>query len=634
MDILRNKKIIRLILVSVFAVLFLILAGYFTNKYFGVFKQNVNVGNPLAPKAQSAGGSLSIPSQIITSPATRFTIDIGPKQIESVTARLKFKPGPTEIKLGIRGDTKEPYLYEPLYHQFLQDVSWNSTEQFGETLYQKTKTYDSISALIKDPPNYQNIASYYVNTSVFMQKLLSGGFVQTNLKSINQKTGLRGTHTFFVRVDKAPFTFKLTKQDLNTVAGEDTYVVSIYQGIKLLEEKTIQDDGFAGTEKLKQEPQSVEFKLDSVKPGTYKIVATNKASDSLITALETNQSKLVIENYVYAFSTSPITLFTTYSPVTLTAVNKDFTQTVKLNDNISLDLKTAGQKYVFDLDKLNPGKKLLDLNALEIPKTNVTLKIVGYIGLSKDQYFDPNIINTTDLAKISSLDEVNYLLTPVKKAKVEGSWLVSEITIDASSIKRDDTNKLYVSLEIPKPATGSAKLEIESFNLSINIPGILTGKPGKDDTEKLSLILKISAIPKKIGSFFTTIYQSIFHKKTPTPTPSPTPPAKTNTPKPTVKASPSPTAKSNKSVKIKVLNGGAPTGYAQKYADLIKNAGYLNVEIGNAPGSSISGALIVYPSKSGQDAIIIENVLKPEYKTIYKVVDDKKTDITVTIGTK
>jgi hypothetical protein len=87
-------------------------------------------------------------------------------------------------------------------------------------------------------------------------------------------------------------------------------------------------------------------------------------------------------------------------------------------------------------------------------------------------------------------------------------------------------------------------------------------------------------------------------------------------------------------VKISVLNGGAPSGYAKKYADLIKAAGYINVELGNASDASMSGVLIIYPSKSGPDEIIIENILKPEYKTVYKVVDDKKTDITVTIGTK
>jgi hypothetical protein len=664
MDPSKNKNLITWILASLFTFLFLILAGYFANKYFGVFKQKITFSNPLAPKttpkavntSKPEAGALSLPSQVITAPTTRFSLDIGPKKIESVTARLKFKPGPWEIKLGIRGNAKEPYLYEPLYHRLLQDASWDSTEQFGETLYQKTKTYDSVAALIKDPPDYHDIAAYNINYDLLLQKLFSGGFDQSNTKPISQQTGLRGPHTFLVRVDKAPFTFKLTKQDLNAVAGEDTYIVGIYSNNQLLEEKTIQDDGFAGTEKLKRDPQSVEFTLDSVKPGVYKITAKNKGSDSLITVLETNQSKLVIENQAYAFSTSPMTIYTTYSPVTLTAVQKGFEQTVTLNDKVPLDLKNAVQKYVFDLDKLNPGKKPADLNVLEIPKTNVLLKTVGYFALSRDQYFDPNIIHTTDLTDISSLDSVKYLLTPLKKAKPDGDWLVSEITIDATSIKPDDKNKLYVSLESPGLATSGGKLEIGSFTVGVNVPGIFAEKAGTDNAEKPTILSKISAIPKIIGSFFSETYQKvtsffvdsfnfIFHKNgqsikidflTETPQPKADQPlAGTASPQPSPTATAgTATGEITKSINIKVLNGGAPAGYAKKYADLIKNAGYINVEAGNADGASRSGALISYPAVSESDAINIESILKPEYTAIQKTVDDKTTEITVTIGTK
>jgi hypothetical protein len=664
MDLSRNKKLISLILASIFIVLFLSLAGYFANKYFGIFRQKITFSNPLAPKttpkavntSKSEGGALSLPSQVITLPTTRFAIDIGPKQIGSVTARLKFKPGPWEIKLGIRANPKEPYLYEPLYHRLLQDVSWDATEQFGETLYQKTRVYDSIAASIKDPPDYHDIASYNVNASLLMQKLFSGGFDQTNAKPINQKTGLRGSHTFLVRVDKAPFTFKLTKQDLNAVPGEDTYIADVYRGIELLEEKTIPDDGFTGTEKLKRDPQSTEFTFDNVPPGIYKIIATNKGGDSLITALETNQSKLVIQNLVYAFSTNPMTIYTTYSPMTLTAVQKGFEQTITLNDKIPLDLKNAAQKYVFDLDKLNPGKKPADLNALEIPKTNVVLRAVGYFALSRDQYFDPSIIHTTDLTKISSLDSVKYLLTPVQKAKPDGDWLVSEITIDATSIKRDETNKLYVSLESPGLATSGGKLEIGSFEVGVDIPGIFANKSDKDNTEKSSILSKISAMPKKIGSFFSDTYQkvvsffvdsfnSIFHKNgepikidfltetSPQPSPQPRPEADQPLAE-TPAATPSPTPEAAKTVTVKVLNGGAPAGYAKKYADLIKNAGYINVVASNADSASVSGALITYPIVSEPDVKIIEGILKTEYTIIQKTADDKTTDITVTIGTK
>lgn len=644
MDITKNKKLISLILAGFFAVLLLLSAGYFANKYFGLFRQKIKISNPFSSKvsqniqtgSKSEDGYLLIPAQIITAPVVRFTVDVGPKQIESVTARLKFKPGPKEIKLGIRGSENDQFVYQSLYQKLLQDSDWSQIDNSGSILYQKNKNYDSLAKLVAEPPDKSKIASYFVDKSVLIQGNPEDSSDLKQAKPISVKTGLRGTHTFIVRVDSVPFTFKISKQDINAYEGEDKFSVSIVRDGRLIEKKLIPDDGFTGRENLKKEPQSAEFTFDQLDPGIYEIVAKSESygDDVGITSIETNQSKMVITNKVFPLYGKPVVLYTNSSPVTIRAVHRGSVQTVKLDDSISLELENASKNYVFDLEKLVPDKKVGELYKLEIPKTDVIVDSAGYFSFSSEQYFSPEVIKTTDLNTVTSLDEIDYILTSVQKAKKEDDWLVSEITFDGKNIEMDDNQKLYFALEIPDLQKDNSGLEIKSFEVEVSIPGIFADKSSQANPEKPTLLTRIGAIPGQIGSFFGGKYQSLkafigntynrlFHKNQP--------PTDTNAP--AAQPSASPTSENVKSVTIKVLNGGAASGAAKKYADLIEAAGYSNVETGNAEASA-SGALITYPTPSEEAAKKIEDILKAEYTLIQKTVDNQKKEITVTIGKK
>lgn len=671
MKTIKHNKLTILVFASFFTVLFLIVVCYFVNEYFGLFKQKIKIINPFSSKdsqnmqiaSKSGNGYLFIPAQAIKVAATKFSIDIGQKQIGSVAVRLKFKSGPKEIKIGVKGSEKDKFVYQSFYQKLLQECTWDKIEEVGKFLYQKVKKYNNISQLINNPPDYLQIASYYIHPSILMQKLLINNIDQKNQKIIDIKTGLRGSHTFMVRVDNHPFYFKVAKQDINMYAGEDKYLVSISQDGRIIEEKSIPDDGFTGTEKLKKEPQSVEFNLTNIEPGIYEVaVKVENRSDLIITQIVTNQPKMVIKNSVFTFHSEPMTIYTNISPITLAVAHKEFIQTVKLDDIISLDIENPSQKYVFDLENLVPGKKTNEFYKLETPKTDVIFTSSGYFAFSPEQYFDPEVIHATNLNDVTSLDEIDYILTSIPKARQEGEWLVSEVKFDAKDIKIDDKRKLYFSLELPDLAQYGGELEINSFEVEVKVPGIFSSKLGKTESEKMddgresTMKSKIGAFAEKIGVFFSGNYQkiksffvdsfnSIFHKdkqpakldsptKPPIFTPSPVPTVKTASPTATPKPSPSPTGEGSKSVKISVLNGGAPGGYAQKYADLIKNAGYINVDIGNADNASSSGVLITFPSLYLQDVTTIKNILKTEYTTINSTADDKKTDITIILGSK
>jgi len=542
--------------------------------------------------------SISFPAQVIKSNATRFFIDINSTVFDSITARIKYKnPSsvPKEIKLGVRGSEKDKYLYQIFYQRLLQNCNWASITERNNTLYQKNKNYNSLSELASNPPYKDKIALYNSDWQVPLR-----GIEQTSIKNLKKEVELRGTHTFVVKVDKLPFIFKLSKQDINAANGEDKYLISISKNSKIIEEKTIEDDGFTGKERLKKEPQSVEFKLDKIDIGVYEILAKfeGTGTDSIITSVETNQAKMVIKNNIYLLENKPRVLYASNLPLVLKVPSKDYLQTINLNDDTPLKIEKETEKYTFDLPQLSPGN---NLHKLEIPSPHLYLISTGYFAFSAEEYFDPKApLSGIDLNTLISLDEIDYLLTSIPKARQEGEWLINEITIDGKDIKIDENKKLYFSLEIPDLQKESGELEIESFDIGVKIPWLLGNKLNRGNV---------------------TV--------SPTPTPKVISPVSGNIP--TVKPTPIPTTV-GKSIKIRVLNAGSPAGYAKKYADLIIAAGYLNVEIENAEGEKIKDATIVYPKALETDIGKIEQILKNEYKNINKVVNNDKTEIIISIG--
>jgi len=549
--------------------------------------------------------SISFPAQTIKSNATRFFIDINSTVFDSITARIKYKNPtsvPKEIKLGVRGSEKDKYLYQIFYQKLLQNCNWLSITENNNTLYQKSKNYNSLLELANNPPYKDKIAIYKSDWQIPLKDK-----EQTNNKAVKREFNLMGTHTFVVRVDKLPFIFKLSKQDVNARVGEDKYSISISKNNKIIEEKTIGDDGFVGKEGLKKEPQTVEFKIDNISTGVYEISAKFEggAADSVITSVETNQAEMVIKNSIYLLEDKPRVLYTSNFPLAL-KIPKNNLQTINLDDKIPLEIKKEGGTYNFDLPVLSPGN---NPHNLEIPSPRVYITSTGYFAFSPEEYFDPEVpLPGVDLNTITSLDEVDYLLTSILKARQEGEWLINEITIDGKDIRIDENKKLYFSLEVPDLQKEGGSLEIESFDIEVKIPGLLANKLSRGNVTPTPTSKLSSPIAEKIPSVQVT--------PMPTPTVIPIPPITVG-----------------KNIKIRVLNAGAPAGYAKKYSDLITAAGYLNVEVGNITEEALKETSIVYPQSLAIEANKIENILKPEYQNVINKVDNGISEIIVSIST-
>ncbi|MDP4010211.1 MAG: LytR C-terminal domain-containing protein [Candidatus Shapirobacteria bacterium] len=642
-----QTKTIKIILIASGILLIFGVVGFLTYQYWSPLGKKITTSMKLPGAKEVANidttsptGGFKLPSQVITSQAARFPLDIKSSNIENIHAIIKFKKGPKEIRLGIRGDEKDKYVYKPFYQTFIQDAQkWEQIKGTSNILYQRNKKYDSIVDLINTPPDKEKIGAYFVNAETLVKNTPTK--IEPNT-IIN--TYLRGTHTFYVWVDSAPFTLKVSKQDINMYDGEDKLKIAVYKENKKITEKEIPDDGMAGKTLLKRDSQTEKVELTDITPGIYRvdIVSDSKGGDTLITRIETNQQKIIAKR-LFILDKKPSNIYTDATNLTAQIAHKGYLDSIKINDKYEIKILEVGKKVTTDVEALTKSNyNSKNLYKISSAKNDIVYTSDSYFAFSPDQFFNPEIIKKTELNTVESLDDIDYILTTLTPARQEGDWLVSEINFDPKDLNITG-NKLYFSLESPELAKFGGELEIESFEVNIDYTGAL---------EKFVKAPIINPTPEKRGfvdkimDFFKNILkknQPITSTNTPTPTTTlalkitPTAIATPSTKiTPTITATPSskltPTSTTNKSVKIKVLNAGASAGAAARYATLLKTAGYSNTEAGNYDGSDIKNCTITYPEKYISTATDIEKILKTEYKTVNRAINYKDDQITINIG--
>jgi len=527
------------------------------------------------------GSILKIPSQIIRTPQSRFSLKLLSPDIESTKVTLKFKEGPKEIKLGVRGNEKDDFFYRPLYHSLIQGLNWEKIEE-GVTLFQKTKNYSNLSSFAANPPENAIVASYFydpVNLLTFQPREKP----KENL-IINAK--LRGDHTFYVQVVQMPFNLAVEKVDQNAYEGEDEYKIRIFDNQNVIAEKTIPDDGITDNSRLVTEPQREEINIPDAKLGVYKIEMSfmGEHSDGIISKIETNQGKFVAVKSLFLVGESPTSFWTNAKILSVGTSHEESEQVIKLDDEYELDIEKFNVRYDFDLDHPEDKENIKNIHKLESPKNDLGFSGENAIfAFSQDSFFYPEIIKSVDLNTISDLEDIDYILTTCPQARKEDDWLVAEISFDLNQIKVEG-DKLYFSLEIPELAKYGGELEIDYLEIIVKSKGVFeTEEEGK-------------------------------------PSPSPTPAVE---------------AAEAINILVKILNGGAGKGAAEKFAGRLEESGFSNTKADNADRYDYKGSTIRYRGEDKEVAEKIVELLKEDYKTIVqKEIATTSAEIVVIIGEK
>lgn len=579
----------------------LLIIGFLAFRYIAPFGKIINYRfTSKLPGAQQAtvfspdpakGSILQIPTQIITTSKSKIQLKLPEGKIETIKAALKFKPNINEVIIGVRGNEKDDFLYQPLYRDTFRDFNWNKVEDSGLTLWQKEKQFNSLKDFIDNPPLDKTIASYYLNPDK-LQELRSDTDKKVKDARTIIETPLRGSHSLLIKVDQNPLIIKTAKQDLNYYDGEDKLKIKVSKEGKNLAEKTIADDGIVDASRLKLKQQKETITLEEIKPGIYEVNLTDesKNGDILIIKTEVIQSKVIFKNNIFPLGNTPTALWTNISDLNVMTVHDEGLQTVKLDGQHDLKIDQRDKRYSFDLAELTGSKASGKIYKLEAPKNDLMIGGDGYFSFSQEAFFLPEIVKTEKLNDLENLDKVDYLLTGYKLPKKEGDWFTAEAYFDLKDIKVDN-DTLYFSLEVPQIAKYGGELEIDYLDIS------LSDKKATEKEEKTVAAKETEQKPniiQKAKAWINNLWQKLFKKKPDTITitntkanPSPSP---SLSPKPI--PSPSPIQKITNFIRI--LNGGAGQGGAGEFAKVLAGAGFTNVTAETADKTDYKNAIIKY----------------------------------------
>ena len=609
----------------------------FTSKLPGAQQATV-----FAPET-SKGSILQIPTQIVTTSKTKLQLKLPQGKIETIKTTLKFKPNINEVIIGIRGNEKNDFLYQPLYRDTFRDLNWNKVEADGLSLWQKEKKFNSLKDFIVNPPLDKTIASYYLSPDKLQAIKTDTNKKDKNTKTVTE-TSLRGNLSVFIRVDQSPLILKVVKQDMNSYDGEDKLKIKVSKGGKNLAERIIADDGLVDANLLKLKSQEEIITLDDIDPGIYQLdlIDESKSADMLITRIEVNQSKVIFKDNIFPLGNTPTALWTNIDNLKVITVHDVGLQTIKLDDQYDLKIDQRDKKYSFDLRELTGNKATNKIYKLVSPKNDLIIDGNGYFAFSEEAFFLPEIIKTEKLNDLDSLDGVDYLLTGYKLPKTEGEWFTAEAYFDLKDINVDG-DTLYFSLEVPQIAKYGGEVEIDYLDINVGTKEALvkTEKITDSQVEKQNILQKsktwVATKFSQLKNWLSNSWQNLF-KKTPATIvitkPSPTlMPSPTTPPAPSTSPSPSPQEKI--SLLVRILNGGAGKGAAGVLAKALDSAGFTNVVADTADKTDYKNATIIYRKEDLAIMAKLNDLLRKDYKEVTRTeVATTSAEIVVIIGEK
>ena len=461
----------------------LTIVGFLSFRYFSPFgaivQYKLNINNPAGIEptqtlTNTASGSFSAIEQVMRNSTATIQLPLITKQIDGLWVRLKFKGNPRELKVGVKGSQATTYLYQPLYNEAIEKLTWDKLQIKDVTLWQKEKMYTSLDSFVTKPPKDKIIASYFVDPT----ELLAVP------PSINKETSritkqLRGTHTFYFLVNQNPLIITIHKSDANLYDGDDILKLKLTKGEQKIYEKDIEDDGATDKSGLLTKPQKETVQINNLIPGVYKLVTQDLSfgADVRIQSIEINQPSIMIASPIFVVDPNPTTLWTTAKSISAITNHQEALQTIRLDDTFDIPITKEKQSFDFDIDYLSSASaNIKSTHQIFLPKNDIQLSGDGYFTFNQDKVFNPTPVKTTEATKFSDLTKADYILSRYTPVTKEGEWNITEAYFDGKLVDMTG-EKLLISLESPNLASFGGEVTINSLEITTTKPSWFGSAP-------------------------------------------------------------------------------------------------------------------------------------------------------------
>lgn len=457
----KFRNIIRLTWISILAITIIFLLWQFIAplgrmSYSSDFSKYNYFISELTPQERLGSSKGKVQNIVKGEPVYFYLRTLRPFTKVSVT--INYKNPASLMELGICRD-KAQWNFErlPIYFETLETLALadHTLLENGLLLWQKEKTYNSISDFLNHPPSSEKVGVYNTN--------FSPSFILQDYKPLPVEQrfdlGARGTYSLSTYSDGEPInlTFEIRKK--NETKNSSPIVATMYTAdSKIIETKTFIWP--MAEETSDYQKQTFNFTTKRLSPAPYRLEF--KAGDETETAsIITTQPALSVINHWWLsdFGRSSFSIFTDATNISLQTINPKNLQHIEVGEQ-SLDLNETYKQFLLPLT--NQSR---DLKEIKLQKDDIMIAGDGVFALTPIHIIDPfprQLTNTINLES-SGMDYVIARYDPIGKG-INGQRTV---TFDLNQACLDKERYPFL-ISVPNV---SEQNPVEISNLQISLQG-------------------------------------------------------------------------------------------------------------------------------------------------------------------
>lgn len=324
------------------------------------------------------------------------------------------------VEVGIVADTHHHYRLHPLENATLDTLAWPRVHNETFTLFQRTPTYDSISAFLDNLPA-DKVRTYHAALPI--NHAVAHSFSAT----APAFRPLRGAYRFYAtNPETGDLTFTFSFADLNNSDDRDPVTITLSRDDTLLAQRTIADE--RGGEGNNERAAAGAYTLSVPNaPGGVYTVQVQTTDDSITTDLQTSATALSFANRVHLAQTdnaTPPTLATDMAEIAFSTPNPASTQTVDINHD-PLKIAEPFRQYTYTPQQ--------PTSTVTLQKDGIIVAGTGVIAFARNNLFNPT---PRTLTRADNLDTVDYIFTSYTPQNPTTDWRTRSVTVDAATALR------------------------------------------------------------------------------------------------------------------------------------------------------------------------------------------------------
>lgn len=418
--------------------------------------------------------------QTIRDDAVYFDLEL-PRWYNQATFVIKFKNFNPLLEINGR-QNKDKWIFDekPLESKIidkaLESKDWSKSEEGEVRLLAKNSQYPSIQSFIDDPPNTDQVATYFY-TDLSKSAKLPDYKKSNELLEINKT--LRGPHTIYTYIKNEVLDYQFTLQDINRGVGEDEVNINVYQQKtgEIIYTNNIPDDENIESNGQASETQQTSINIPDLDEGIYKIELAS-SDDLLISNIKTKQNKVIFggrlfiaDSPEYNESISSQTMNTDFyssgKRLVISTSHPDSLQTLLINNSPIINIDQVTKKFVLRKDELISD----GLNLINSPKSDLLIESDGYFSFSLDSFFFPIPSNIHKLDFDTKLEDTDYIIaTDYHPPAKEDSWSVATAKFNLTDLYIDDDNKVQFMLGAPGLHENEREVRIAEIKVILEKP--------------------------------------------------------------------------------------------------------------------------------------------------------------------